>query len=265
MALKSLLLGLAAIQAVTAHFAIEYPEWRADTLAEENEDKYSQWDYPCTSSPHSHPPSSPLHEPHHHNANANTKKIFHITGGGVPYKAGNITNWPLSGGALQLELHHPWTYLFVNLGLGANTTNFNISLTPSLVNVTGKGTLCIDKLALPSLDAGADIKEGTLASIQVVTSGESGSALYNCADIRFTKNATGPSNCSTSEGLEMHTVTEEDENDNDNGTDSSKGGDSGNSSAPADKKNAAGLMGSDKSVLATVVGLAVAFSLGLGL
>ncbi|KAL7807771.1 hypothetical protein V8C44DRAFT_337046 [Trichoderma aethiopicum] len=233
MALKSLLLGLAAVQAVTAHFALVYPEWRADTLAEENEDKYSQWDYPC---------------------------------GGVPYKAGNITNWPLSGGALQLELHHPWTYLFVNLGLGANATNFNISLTPDLVNVTGKGTLCIDKLPV-SLDAaagGADIKEGTLASIQVVTSGESGNALYNCADIRFTKNATGPSNCSTSEGLEMHTI-KEDDNDNDNGTDSKDGGASGNSSAPADKKNAAGLMGSDTSVLATVVGLAVAFSLGLGL
>ncbi|KAH0489179.1 hypothetical protein TgHK011_009620 [Trichoderma gracile] len=233
MAFKSLLLGLAAVQAVTAHFAVVYPEWRADTLAEENEDKYSQWDYPC---------------------------------GGVPYKAGNITNWPLAGGALQLELHHPWTYLFVNLGLGANTTNFNISLTPDLVNVTGKGTLCIDKLSIPD---DSSIKEGTLASIQVVTSGESGSALYNCADIRFTKNATGPSNCSTSDGMEMHTIKEDDdEHDHDNGTDSSSqdGAAGGNSSAPADKKNAAaGLMGSDKSVLATVVGLAVAFSLGLGL
>lgn len=152
----------------------------------------------------------------------------------------------------------------MNLGLGANATNFNISLTPDLVNVTGKGTLCIDKLPVALDAAGADIKEGTLASIQVVTSGESGSALYNCADIRFTKNATGPNNCSTSEGLEMHTI-KEDDNDNDNGTDSKDGGASGNSSAPADKKNAAGLMGSDKSVLATVVGLAVAFSLGLGL
>jgi hypothetical protein len=256
MALKSLLLGLAAVQAVTAHFAVVYPEWRADTLAEENEDKYSQWDYPCTSRL-SH--LIPLFLLTHAN------KCISSKGGGVPYKAGNITNWPLGGGALQLELHHPWTYLFVNLGLGANATNFNISLTPDLVNVTGKGTLCIDKLAVPD----DSIKEGTLASIQVVTSGESGSALYNCADIRFTKNATGPSNCSTSDGLEMHTIKEDDDedHDHDNSTDSSsQDGASGNGSAPADKKNAAaGLMGSDKSVLATVVGLAVAFSLGLGL
>ncbi|PTB66034.1 hypothetical protein BBK36DRAFT_1121230 [Trichoderma citrinoviride] len=234
MALKSLLLGLAAVQAVTAHFSVVYPEWRADTLSEENEDKYSQWDYPC---------------------------------GGVPYKAGNITNWPLSGGALQLDLHHPWTYLFVNLGLGANTTNFNISLTPALTNVTGKGTLCIDKLPV---DDDAAIKEGTLASIQVVTSGESGSALYNCADIRFTKNATGPSNCSTSDGLVLHTIGDEttDNNSTDSGGSSSQDGatEGGkNSSSSAGEKSAAGLMGSDKPVLATVVGLAIAFSLGLGL
>ncbi|KAL6877122.1 hypothetical protein J3F83DRAFT_728197 [Trichoderma novae-zelandiae] len=232
MALKSLLLGLAAVQAVSAHFAVVYPEWRADTLAEENEDKYSQWDYPC---------------------------------GGVPYKAGNITNWPLSGGSLQLELHHPWTYLFVNLGLGANSTNFNISLTPDLVNVTGKGTLCIDQLPVP---AAAAVKEGTLASLQVVTSGASGSALYNCADIRFVKNATGPGNCSTTDGLEVRTITGDDgEHDHDNGTGSSQdgAGEGGNGSAPADKKNAAGFMGSDKSVLATVVGMAVVFSLGLGI
>ncbi|PTB55342.1 hypothetical protein M431DRAFT_398864 [Trichoderma harzianum CBS 226.95] len=191
MAFKSLLLGLAAAQAVTAHFSVVYPEWRADTLSEKNMDKYSQWDYPC---------------------------------GGVPYKAGNITNWPLEGGSIELELHHPWTYLFINLGLGANTTNFNISLTPDLLNVTGKGTLCIDKLPV-TLD---NIANGTLASIQVVTSGDSGSALYNCEQ---QENGTSQDGATDTE----------------------------------DKKNAAGLLGTDKTVLTTVVGLAVAFSLGLGI
>ncbi|KAL6801060.1 hypothetical protein GGI42DRAFT_325574 [Trichoderma sp. SZMC 28013] len=220
MAFKTLLLGLAAAQAVTAHFSVVYPQWRADTLSEENEDKYSQWDYPC---------------------------------GGVPYKAGNITNWPIGGGAVELELHHPWTYLFINLGLGANTTNFNISLTPELVNVTGKGTLCIDKLPVP-LD---DIAAGTLASIQFVTSGDSGSALYNCADIRFTSNATGPSNCSSSDGVVLHTIKDQ--------SDNSTSQDGADSAGTEDKKNAAGLLGTDKTVLTTVVGLAVAFSLGLGI
>ncbi|KAL7929442.1 hypothetical protein V8C35DRAFT_197080 [Trichoderma chlorosporum] len=224
MAFKSLLLGLAAAHAVTAHFSVVYPEWRADTLSEANEDKYSQWNYPC---------------------------------GGVPYKAGNITNWPLAGGAVQLELHHPWTYLFINLGLGANTTNFNISLTPDLVNVTGKGTLCIDKLPV-SLD---DIADGTLASVQFVTSGESGNALYNCADIRFTKNATGPSNCSTSDGMVVRTIKDQ----QDNGTETPQdGATGGNNTGTENKKNAAGILSSDKTALVTVAGLAVAFSLGLG-
>ncbi|KAL7945210.1 hypothetical protein V8C42DRAFT_73121 [Trichoderma barbatum] len=223
MGFKSLLLGLAAVHTVTAHFGVVYPEWRADTLSEENEDKYSQWNYPC---------------------------------GGVPYKAGNITNWPIGGGSIEVDLHHPWTYLFVNLGLGANTTNFNVSLTPDLVNVTGKGTLCIEKLPVP-LD---DIADGTLASLQFVTSGASGSALYNCADIRFTKNATTLSSCKTSDGMVMRTIKDEQNND------TAPAQDGANSTDKDDgKKNAAGLLGSDRTVLTTVVGLALAFSLGLGL
>ncbi|KAL7961073.1 hypothetical protein V8C34DRAFT_274613 [Trichoderma compactum] len=223
MAFKALLIGLAAAQAVTAHFSVVYPQWRADTLSEKNMDKYSQWDYPC---------------------------------GRVPYNtSGNVTNWPIGGGSIELQLHHPWTYLFINIGLGANTTNFNISLTPQLLNVTGKGTLCIDKLPV----ALEDIAEGTLASIQVVTSGDSGSALYNCADIRLTNNTT-PRECSTSDGMVVHTI--KDQSDNSTAQDGADGADS---AGTEDKKNAAGLLGTDKTVLTTVVGLAVAFSLGLGI
>lgn len=32
------------------------------------------------------------------------------TGAGVPSNAGNRTDWPLTGGSLKLDLHHPWTY-----------------------------------------------------------------------------------------------------------------------------------------------------------
>ena len=83
----------------------------------------------------------------------------------------------MTGGALELELHHPWTYLFVNLGLGGNvSSNFNISLTPQLLNVTGKGTFCLPTLPVPE---GAGARDGQPATLQVVTSGDSGSALYN--------------------------------------------------------------------------------------
>lgn len=43
------LLLLAASQLASAHFGLTYPEWRADTL--ENEDLYSQWTWPCESLP----------------------------------------------------------------------------------------------------------------------------------------------------------------------------------------------------------------------
>jgi hypothetical protein len=106
----------------------------------------------------------------------------------------NRTLWPLSGGPLALSLHHKWTYYTINLGLGdgvgdASVTSFNISLTPDLHNATGNGTLCIDRVPLP---ANLPITEGTNASIQVVTFGQSGSALYNCADITFSSKATEP-------------------------------------------------------------------------
>ena len=41
------LLGLATVQAVSAHFGLVFPTWRDDTLSEKNEEKYSQWTYPC--------------------------------------------------------------------------------------------------------------------------------------------------------------------------------------------------------------------------
>lgn len=43
---------LAAAQLAAAHFGIEYPEWRADTLTDED-GPYSQYDYPCEFPKHS--------------------------------------------------------------------------------------------------------------------------------------------------------------------------------------------------------------------
>lgn len=167
-----------------------------------------------------------------------------------------MTDWPLDGGAVKLELHHPWSYVYINLGLGENSTNFNISLTPQFLNVTGKGQFCIEKLPLPE-----EVAEGTLGTIQIVTGGTSGSALYNCADIRFTSNAEGPSNC-TSE-MEYVAIKEQ----TGNGTEEGSSSDSTNStdSQGGNNDNAAGVLGVDKMALASVVGLTAAFVLGLGL
>ncbi|KAK7407847.1 hypothetical protein QQX98_009962 [Neonectria punicea] len=216
------LLALAAAKAVSAHFGLVFPEWRVDTLSEENEATYSQWTYPCA---------------------------------GADYGEGNITDWPLDGGAIKLDLHHPYTYVFINLGLGENSTNFNVSLTPQFWNATTPGVLCVDKLELP-----IEVEQGDLASLQVITVGDTGSALYNCADIRFTRNAKGPSNC-TSE-VEYITIRDQATVDEDTKSNSSDSSESSESSDSDD--NAAGVLSVNKAALTSVVGL-VALFIGIGL
>ncbi|KAK3329226.1 hypothetical protein B0H66DRAFT_609953 [Apodospora peruviana] len=210
---------LAAAQLATAHFGIEYPEWRANTLS--GNTNYSQWVWPCANVP-----------------------------GNLPN--GNRTDWPLTGGSVKLDLHHPWSYVFINLGLGENVTVFNYTLTPSLVNSTGNGSLCIPSLPLP---ADLSVSDGDLASIQVVTSGASGSALYNCADITFRANAKALSgdDCKSDEGVSFSVVTAEASNSTNNT--STPGGTNGNSASAG---------GVNTLVLTSVVGLAVAFVYGVG-
>lgn len=138
-------LALAAALATTAsaHYGLEYPVWRSNTLGTGH--NYSQWTYPCA---------------------------------GVPADLpnGNRTDWPLKGGSVKLDLHHDWTYVFINLGLGANVSNFNYTLTPEFWNTTGKGTLCVPELLLPT---NLKVADGDQASIQVITVGDSGAGLYN--------------------------------------------------------------------------------------
>jgi hypothetical protein len=152
---------LSALQLVSAHFEVFEPYWRASSFIA----PASQYLYPC---------KLPF---------LRLGRIISLTsllqGAGIDQSvsANNRTLWPLDGGSISLGLHHPWTYVFINLGLGSNvTTTFNISLTANLFNTTGAGTLCIPKWTLPS---NLGIQEGTNASLQFVTSGASGSALYN--------------------------------------------------------------------------------------
>ncbi|KAK1752648.1 hypothetical protein QBC47DRAFT_389023 [Echria macrotheca] len=207
---------LATAQLATAHFALDYPDWRANTLTSGT--NYSQWIYPC---------------------------------GGVPGNSGNRTDWPLSGGSLILELHHPWTYVFVNLGLGANVSNFNYTLTPNFWNATGNGTLCVPEIKLP---AELKVDDGTQASVQVVTVGESGSALYNCADITFRSSAKALAGdqCKTN-NVTLTEITQQ--------SSSSSSPTSTSSSQPPKSTSAASLAGVNVAVL----GLAVVFAYGMSL
>ncbi|KAJ9656001.1 hypothetical protein H2198_005254 [Neophaeococcomyces mojaviensis] len=160
-----------------AHFGLNYPPWRGESLTPTNT-TISQWAYPCA------------------NVQSN----------------GTRTPWPLTGGSVEVDLHHPWTYMFINLGFGPVVTNFNVSLNPggALVNETGNGTLCYNHVALPGpATLGLTVTDGMLATLQVVTVGQTGSALYNCADIIFTSNATllSSDQCTNSTGVSAQAVS----------------------------------------------------------
>ena len=149
-------------QSVLAHFSIEYPEWRGDSFIE----PASQYIRPCKSS----------------NLQMSRGNWSASPGAGInqTISGNNRTLWPLDGGSLNLEFHHEFTYAFINLGLGSNATVFNISLTTPPLNETGNGTFCFPKVQLPT---DLNLQDGDDASIQVVTVGETGTALYNVSQI----------------------------------------------------------------------------------
>ena len=128
-----------AVNLVSAHYDLVYPSWRGDSYIP----PASQWLYPC--------------------AGINTTT--------------NRTMWPTTGGSLIMDLHHPFTYFWMNLGLGDEVASFNVSLTPNLpYNETGNGTLCLPHVPIPE---DANVTEGAVGSLQIITVGDSGSALYN--------------------------------------------------------------------------------------
>lgn len=220
---------LASAPLVAAHFGVDFPWWRADTLAENT--PYDQWQYPCA---------------------------------GVPATMGNRTAIPLTGGlSLKLDLHHAWTYAFVNIGLGDNvTSNFNITMTPNLHNITGKGSFCIQNLPYP---ANFKPTEGQTGSVQVITADYKGAALYNCADVVFRANATafGGAKCETTPSNMTLTYP--------SASGASTGGASGGNStgggagagAQAPKPAAGVVNNANVALLSSVVGLAVVFGLGM--
>lgn len=100
-----------------------------------------------------------------------------MTGAGIVDDANTPrTPWPLDGGSLNFTLHDGAALVWVSLGLGANVTNFNITLPGFPFNETGAGNVCFPKLTLPS---GLPISEGTQGSIQITTSNpKNGGGLY---------------------------------------------------------------------------------------
>lgn len=236
--LSQSLLALAAAGLTAAHYTLEYPEWRGDSF--DDDAGYTQWTRPCA---------------------------------GIPYGAGNRTDWPISGGSVALSLGHAFNYAFINLGLEeeGNITSFNISLTPQPLNTTGEGTLCLRHLPI-NIDY--DIPEGTNASIQVVKVGPSGNAMYNCADIRLTSEAQplAEDECQNEDaqsyiikdqaGFNGSTTSHGDDHSSHGGDSSEGGDDSEESSEGGDDDSAAAF---NAGSISTIVGLGMAVVFGMNL
>lgn len=181
-------------------------------------------------------------------------------GANVRADQGPTTDWPLTGGSVTLDLHHDWTYLFLNLGLGPNATNFNITLSPPLWNATGSGTLCIPHVPLVLPDG---VEDGAEASLQVVTVGGDGAALYNCANLRLVREADefGGKECKT-EGVEYYVVGEVEDPVTSEGEvpDASAHGGGGDEEEEDTDSRAVGRLPA-----VSILGFAVAFAVGLTL
>ncbi|CBX96385.1 hypothetical protein IAQ61_001553 [Plenodomus lingam] len=159
----SLLAILTLALGVNAHFRLVQPIWRGSSF----EEPASQWIYPCA------------------NVNETTS-------------ASNRTLWPTTGGSLMINGSHTHALTSVNLALGSNATNFNITLV-EMFNQTGAGMFCLKETGRANLEEGFKAAgysgmederiEGLMASVQVIQLGHSGSALYNCADIMFNSTA----------------------------------------------------------------------------
>lgn len=124
--------------------------------------------------------------------------------GGQDTPSSNRSLFPLAGGPVQLNMEHDHAEVQVLLGLGNDVgENFNITLEPIFLE-EGIGQFCMGDVV--SLDirnpfesaqrlkqwqmvpSSLNIKDGTNATIQVVTNGDPSGGLYNVKNPPFPLN-----------------------------------------------------------------------------
>ena len=100
--------------------------------------------------------------------------------GGFDTVSSNRTEFPLSGGPVQLNLHHTQTNLEVLLAVGnLPGSNYSIVLRPTFAE-EGPGEFCVGGIVLPAV---AGIEAGTNATIQVVSNGDPSGGLYQVSHL----------------------------------------------------------------------------------
>ncbi|KAL1841484.1 hypothetical protein VTK73DRAFT_3468 [Phialemonium thermophilum] len=161
--LSSTLLTVAAAAVASAHTVITYPGWRGDNLITNATWPYGmQWIYPC---------------------------------GGIGTTT-NRTFWPTRDGTVAFQpgwfQGHATAFIYVNLGFGTDgpdngPQNMSNPMVPPFQIIGPSknpypGSVCLTQIPLP---AGANVKPGDNATIQVVELAIHGAALYSCVDITF--------------------------------------------------------------------------------
>ncbi|PNS14875.1 hypothetical protein CAC42_2104 [Sphaceloma murrayae] len=174
---------------VAAHWELVYPAQRA----EGNEDTMPQ--FPC---------------------------------GGVNAVSSNRTLFPINGAPIQMNMGHTEYNVQVLMALGNDPGSaFNYVLVPTFTE-EGPDNFCIGAGAI-TFPEGLNVTDGTNATIQVVTNGDSGGGLYNCADVTFTSTPLTTeeygSNCQNSTGVEVRALSGEARNANETSSGHSHGGD----------------------------------------
>ncbi|KNG50990.1 hypothetical protein TW65_71819 [Stemphylium lycopersici] len=179
---KTIFAAAAMAIGANAHFHLLEPYWRGSSF----EEPASQWVYPCA------------------NVNETTDMA-------------NRTMWPPTGGSTMINGSHESALTAVNLALGTNVTNFNITLM-EIFNQTGAGVFCMKETGRANLEAGFiaagysglddERINGLMATVQVIQLGHSGSALYNCADIMFNSTAEllSDEQCQNSTGVSASAI-----------------------------------------------------------
>lgn len=178
----------------SAHIVISYPGWRGNNLITNETYPFGmQWMYPC---------------------------------GGMNTTT-NRTYWPTTGGAVAYQpgwfQGHATAFMYVNLGFGTDGPDggppnmSNPMVPPFQIQGPSKnpypGTVCLPQVPLP---AGASVKAGDNATIQVVEIAVHGAALFSCVDITFAEpndpriGEVNESNCFNSNDIgfaDVYTIT----------------------------------------------------------
>jgi nascent polypeptide-associated complex subunit beta len=85
------------------------------------------------------------------------------------------TDFPISGGPIQLHMEHPQTNVAVYMAIGDNPGDGFSIVAHQQLQVSGLGDFCLGFVAVPQ---GLNVSDGTKASIQVVTNNHEAGGLY---------------------------------------------------------------------------------------